>query len=222
MAPRTSCCSRWFLGWIMFCWKLWHLPVTPSTTPFAFGQPHHVAIWKDPLSNWMNMWLDLPACFARVKRCLKMDLAIITRSTAAIIRSTGSSKNMETCGHKTAFWCFLHFLHCRDDRHYTIYKSLEGPFDLTNVPIEFLTSKQKARGAVPWTLRAIRITWISWWKCNRRPGSFLMSRLPVWFPKRIDVWISFLARCFFTRKGQGFLGDFDGNLLRYNLICMYV
>lgn len=90
----------------------------------------------------MNICLDLPACFARVKRWLKMDLAIITRSTAAIIRSTGSSKNMETCGHKTAFWCFLHFLHCRDDRHYTIYKSLEGPF----VPIEFLTNKQTSQG----------------------------------------------------------------------------
>ena len=107
---------------------------------------------------------------------------------------------------------FLHFLHCRDDRQYTIYNSLEGPFDLT---------KQKARGAVPWTSLAIRITWISWWKCNRRPGSSVMSRLPVWFPKRIDEWISFLARCFFTRKGQGSLGDFDGNLLRYMYVYIY-
>ena len=168
----------------------------------------------------MNMWLDLPACFARVKRWLKMDLAIITRSTAAIIRSTGSSKNMETCGHKTAFWCFLHFLHCRDDRHYTIYKSLEGPFDLTNVPIEFLTNKQKARGAVPWTSRAIRITWISWWKCNRRPGSSVMSRLPVWFPKRIDEWINFLARCFLQEKDRTVWWFWRKSVKIY--VCIYI
>ena len=38
----------------------------------------------------------------------------------------------------------------------------------------------------------------------------------------MDFYQFFGEVFFFTRKGQGFLGDFDGNLLRYMYVYIYI